>query len=153
MHDRFSYTQLYIAVVRCSAHEGLDLPPDEFFFEICNFWSIVVHDPYHWPMQQGLLVDGDPCRNVTGDQATRECPEQQTQYFEVASFKRDRLEEEVNHIIRSIDPKDADDTLECNREWVRDIFKKLVAGRIVSRKKADNILFELGISSKEIEPH
>lgn len=108
--------------------------------------------PSHWLMQQGLLVDGDPCRRITGDQVTIEHPDRQLLYFEAASFKRARLDD-VNHIIRSTDSEDADDTLECNCKWVRDILGKLVAGRIISRNEADNVLFELEMSCTEIQFH
>lgn len=103
-------------------------------------------------MQQGLLVDGDPCRRITGDQVTIEHPDGQLLYFEVASFKRARLDD-VNHIIRSTEPEDADGTWECNCKWVRAILGKLVAGRILSRNKADKILFKLEMSCTEIQFH
>lgn len=157
MHDRSqppprsaSCTQLYIVVNPFSSHEQVDLPHDNSFFASRNLWSVVVQRPYHWLMQQGLLVDGDPCRRITGNRVTIEHPDRQLLYFEVASFKGARLDD-VNHIIRSTDPEDADDTLECNRKWVRDILGNLVACRILSRNKADKILFELEMSCTEIQ--
>ncbi|VZH89680.1 unnamed protein product [Fusarium fujikuroi] len=122
------------------------------FFASRNLWSVVVQRPYHWLMQQGLLIDGDPYRRITGDQVTIEHPDRQLLYFEVASFKRDRLDD-VSHIIRSTDPEDADDTLKCNRKWVRNILRKLVAGRILSRNKAGKILLEPEMSCTEIQFH
>lgn len=145
-----SCTQLYIVVNPFSSHEQPDLPSDTSFFASRNLWSVVMQRPHHWLMQQGLLVDGDPCRRITWEQVTIEHPDRQLLYFEVASFKRARLED-VNHIIRSTDPEDAGDTLECNRKWVRDILGKLVAGRILSRNKADKILFKLEMSCTEIQ--
>lgn len=43
---------------------------------------------------------------------------------------------------------DAQDDLDCNRKWVRDIFKRLVAGAIISQIQADNVSLELETSSE-----
>ncbi|KAG5750728.1 hypothetical protein H9Q70_006592 [Fusarium xylarioides] len=145
-----SRAQLYIVVNRFSSYEDLGLPPDNFFFRTRNLWSIATQGPYGWRMQQGLLVYGDPCTKITRDRLPVERPDRQLLYFEVASFESD-LQEYAEHILRFTSPEDADDTLECNRKWVRDVLEKLVTGGIVSREKAYDVLCELEMSSKEIE--
>ncbi|KAG5763055.1 hypothetical protein H9Q72_008848 [Fusarium xylarioides] len=45
-----SRAQLYIVVSRFSSFEDLGLPPDNFFFDTRNLWSIVTQGPYDWRM-------------------------------------------------------------------------------------------------------
>ncbi|PNP79222.1 hypothetical protein FNYG_07298 [Fusarium nygamai] len=142
--------QLYIVVNRFWSFKDLSLAGN-FGFEARNLWSILKQGPYHWHLKQGLLICGDPCTKTTRVRFP-ERPEGQVLYFEVASFENDR-QEYVDNVLSFTDPEDADNRWECNRKWVRDILKKLVAGGIVSQEKADDLLSELEMISKEIELH
>ncbi|EWG54807.1 hypothetical protein FVEG_17400 [Fusarium verticillioides 7600] len=53
----------------------------------------------------------------------------------------------------STDTENADDPLERNCKWVRDVLEKLVTGVIVSWEKAYDVLSEVEMISKEIELH
>ncbi|KAF5686816.1 hypothetical protein FCIRC_2685 [Fusarium circinatum] len=145
-----SSTQLYIVVNQFSSHEQQDLPPDNGFFDTRDLWSIAVQHRNYWVIEQCLLVDGNPFRKVTGDQESIEHPGRQLLYFEVANLKQAQVDD-VNHIISSTDPEVAYDTLECNRNWVRDIFQKLVVGRILDYKKAETIFSALEMSCADIQ--
>ncbi|KAF5976915.1 hypothetical protein FBULB1_6741 [Fusarium bulbicola] len=145
-----SRTQLYIVVNQFSSYEQQDLPFDNGFFDTRDLWSIALQHPNHWVMEQGLLVDGNPCRKMTGDRESIEHPERQLLYFEVANLKQAQVDD-VNHIISSTDPEVAYGTLECNRNWVLHIFQKLVVGRILNYKKAETIFSALEMSCADIQ--
>ncbi|KAF5561687.1 hypothetical protein FNAPI_3516 [Fusarium napiforme] len=122
-----------------------------FGFEARNLWSILKQGPYHWHLYQGLLIFDDPCLKITRVRFP-ERPEGQVLYFELASFENDQ-QEYVDNVLWSTDPEDADNRWECNRKWVRDILKEFVAGGIVSQEKAEDLLSELEMVSKDIELH
>ncbi|KAF5678212.1 hypothetical protein FDENT_9016 [Fusarium denticulatum] len=146
-------------------HTGFSPPGDDVkYFEITSIPNSWLRDVQVWVdlvaaigmkgthnAITSLLIYGDPCTKITRVRFP-EHPDGQILYFEVASFENE-LQEYVDNVLRFTDPEDADNRWECNRKWVRDILKKLVAGGIVSQEKADDLLSELEMSSKEIELH